>query len=179
MSTAGPEHGTDATVRRWADVAGLLRSQHEELLEQLSRLVHLSGQAREDEFLQARRRLAVHGALEAELLSPRLAGEAAATPIDVAKEVLAAEAQGTADPAFEEAATQLLATLLRHAELQEHTVLDRAAGELTTQEQAMAEAGVRLWYGEGEAYLGNDYREMVDSASAQLRDVPDPGSSLV
>jgi hypothetical protein len=175
MTPADTTWDGDVAVTSSEGLVAVLGSQHEELRQQLSRVTELHGQAREDEFLQVRRRLATHVALETELMTPRLAGEAAAESAEVEDHVVLAEEHRTTDPAFEDALSRAATRFEQHAERQEHGSFLQLQGRLTEAEQAMVDAALSLWHGEGEAYLGNDYRAMVASARAQLRDAPEPG----
>lgn len=176
MTSVDTSHpGFDWTVTTCEELVDLIRAQHEELQLALSRLPGLDGAAREDEFLQVRRRLAVHEALEAVLVSGRLPGDAAPDPADSHAEVVAVEQLPRDGVPFEQAVARLLATHLRHAEVQEHSVLKVLGGELTPAERAVAGTAVSLWHGEGEAYLGNTFGDMVETAKQQLEAAPEPG----
>jgi hypothetical protein len=175
MTPADATSDGDVAVTSSKGLVAVLGAQHEELRQQLSRVTELHGQAREDEFLQVRRRLATHVALEAELMTPRLAGEVAAESADVEDHVVLAEEHRTAGPAFEHAVSRAASRFAQHAERQHRETFQLLQGRLTPAEQTMVDAALSLWHGEGEAYLGNDYRAMVASARAQLRDAPEPG----
>lgn len=173
MHIADPSRvGPPSQVTTRDELVALLRDQHEELRTALARLPELSGPAREDEFWQARRRLAVHEALESLLVSP--ASDRYRHTTEPGETVLAAERLDTGDRAFETAAERVLLAHQRHAE-QLESVFISLGGELTPAERAVAETAVALWLGEGDTYLGHDYRDMVSSARTQLEAALEPG----
>lgn len=155
-------------VATWADLVEVLRHQHDELGTSLTRLPELEGAAREDVFLQVRRRLAVHEALEQLVLAPRLGPDLRDDLLSFSEEVAAVE---LADPASEElraADAQLVAAHRHHAHVQEREAFVSPTGVLPADEQAVVTLAMRLWEGEGDAYLGNWYAEMLASAREQL-----------
>jgi hypothetical protein len=173
LDTSHP--GYEPTVSSGEELVVLLRAQHDDLAVALSRLLSLTGAAREDEFLQVRRKLAVHEALEAVLVGARLPGGAAPDPVDCRDEVVAAEQQPREAWSFVEAAERLLATQLRHAEVQERSVLQLLSGDLTQEERAVVGTALSLWHGEGDVYLGNSFGDMQRTAAEQLAAAPEPG----
>lgn len=145
------------------DLARLLHTQHAELSSALCRVPQLHHGARKDVFLQARRHLAVHTALEVVVLAPRLLQVPDHFRLD--PEVVAAEDQATASMDFDAAHARLTVAFLHHVQEQERQQL---AGPLSRRDRGAVEVAVRLWNGEGDAYLGNTWEEMVTSASEQV-----------
>ncbi|QZY29998.1 hypothetical protein [Nocardioides coralli] len=173
MHTAEPafriDPGTQLSTRD--DLVALLRDQHDDLRVTLERLPRLAGPARDDEFWQVRRRLAVHHALESLLLAT---GAARDLRPDLGEAIGDVEQLDTDDSAFAAAARRVLLAHEQHVEHQEPVLRD-LAGELTEVERAVAETAVALWLGEGDTYLGHDYRDMVAAARSQLEDASAPG----
>ena len=155
--------------RRPADCAALaelLVQQHEALRNDLARLVELHGCAREDVFLQVRRRLAVHAALEQLTVAPRTQGGPELE--HVRWEVAAAEDVDHESPEFDGVLSRLIDAHERHARTQEEDAFGCLTGDLTESEQAAGEVAVRLWEGEGDVYLGGSYDDMLAVAGEQL-----------
>jgi hypothetical protein len=145
-------------------LAELLAAQHAELAEAWRRIPTLHAGAREDVFLHARRRLAVHLALEEVLLAPHLqTGDAERAVLE--REVLSAEHAGPGAPTFDAACARVAGTLLRHGAAQEAVVM---TGTLPEREQEVVSTAVALWDGAGDAYLGNAWAEMRATALEQL-----------
>jgi hypothetical protein len=141
------------------DLAQLLHSQHVELSDALCRIPQLHDGGREDVFLQARRHLAVHTALEVVVLAPRLLPVPDHFRLDT--EVLAAEDGATESLAFDAAHARLTVAFLHHVQQQERQDL---TGPLSERERSAAEVAVHLWNGDGDVYLGSTWAEMVTTA---------------
>lgn len=161
-----PADGDASPLASRADVLALLRRQHDDLHTALARLPGLRGAAREDEFLQARRHLAVHQSLVDQLFSQARSGpaEEGRGPDD---EVLVAERLTAASDEFGTAVDRVLSSFLAQ-DAWLHAAPAEESRPLTRGERAVAETAEALWYGEGDAYLGNDYREMRAAARSQL-----------
>lgn len=153
------------------DLAGLLAAQHAELGEAWDRIPELHAGAREDVFLHARRRLAVHLALEQVLLAPHLDRGDAEREV-LGREVLSAERAGPGTPGFDAACTRVAATVRRHGVAHDAVVM---TGTLPEREQGVVVTATGLWDGVGDAYLGNTWAEMRATALEQLS--PDRGDS--
>ena len=147
------------------DLAELLATQHEELRETWSRVPLLRAGAREDVFLHARRRLAVHLALEQVVLAPRLGLDADEREAALERAVVGAEHEGREAVGFEAACAAVVAAFLRHSDAQEQLVL---TGVLPDPDRAAVDTALALWNGSGDAYLGNTWAEMRATAVAQL-----------
>lgn len=176
-SVVGPDLTTvrDRTVLSGVDLVELLRAQHDELGEALTRLPALRGAARADVYLQLRRRFAVHEALEAQLVAARLPGSVALDLDSLHEEVLASERSRLDEPTFDLALVRLLAAHRRHVQAQEEHVLGELSGALGSGEQAVASTAISMWLGDGEVYLGNEFAAMVTAARDQLAEAPGPG----
>lgn len=150
------------------ELVALLQSQHDELDRVLARVLELHGAAREDVFLQARRLLAVQETLEGTLVTTGGGG----TPRTLSEEVVAAEALDHESAEFERAFARLA---------EAHRALSstwaegrpRLVGALPEADRARVATAVRMWQGEGDAYLGNSYPDMLAVAREQL-ERPDP-----
>ena len=175
MTAALPEPGAERPVTTGEELAGLLSVQHSDLVDAWSRVSQLHACAREDVFLHARRRLALHQALEHVVLGPRLgpgAGDGdGARPLavepddDVVAAEVAALDQGVESPGFDAASARVAALLRVHVEAQERLVM---TGPLPEPDRRAVEVAVALWDGAGDAYLGNVWTEMVEVARDQL-----------
>jgi hypothetical protein len=183
MTAALPEPGAGRPVTSGEELADLLSAQHADLLEAWSRVPQLHSCAREDVFLHARRRLALHLTLESVVLGPRL-GEVAQDggpdphlQADLDRDVVAAEAAavegGVECPEFDDACVQVGTVLLDHVAAQERVVM---TGQLPEADRRAVESAVALWDGAGDAYLGNSWTEMVEVAEDQL--APDGAGPL-
>jgi hemerythrin HHE cation binding domain-containing protein len=168
---SGPEE-----ARTCEELVELLREQHGELAVDITRLPRLHRSARQDAFLQLRRRLAVHEMLEQATLHPRVAGGFATAQADAR---LAEEARLSAgmesleelDPhsvAFDAAYARWAVMLLRHARLEERLEFPRVTGPLDESARRRVAIACAMWRGEGEAYLGQTFGEMLRSAAEQL-----------
>lgn len=146
------------------ELAELLAEQHGELREAWCRVPLLHAGAREDVFLHARRLLAVHVALEQIVLAPRLA-EVEETEAVLGREVLAAEGEGLESLGFDAACARVAVAFLRHSAALEEV---RLAGVLPDADREAVATAVALWDGTGDAYLGNTWVEMRDTAVEQL-----------
>jgi hypothetical protein len=146
-------------------VASLLRHQREELRGTVGRLPHLRGSAREDVFLRVRRLLAVHEALERRVVTPRAGGEESPS---AAPFVRAAEQADHESPDFDVACARMVASHLGPSPRHAPGRTDRPGDGLADEDRAVVGAAVRLWHGEGEAYLGNSYDEMLAAVEEQL-----------
>jgi hypothetical protein len=149
------------------ELADLLVDQHSELREAWGRVASLHDCAREDVFLHARRRLAVHVALEHVLLVPRLRDAEAAAELGAAldREVSAAEEAGPASPEFDAACSRVAEAFVRHSSTQERMVL---TGVLPDHDREVVDTALALWDGTGDAYLGNTWAEMRATSVEQL-----------
>lgn len=141
----------------------MLHAQHVELSSALCRIPRLHDGGREDVFLQTRRHLAVHTALEVVVLAPRLLPVPDHFRLDT--EVLAAEHGATESPAFDAAHARLTVAFLHHVQLQEQQDL---TGPLSERERSAAEVAVRMWNGDGDVYLGSTWAEMVTTACERV-----------
>lgn len=152
------------TVTTGEELADLLAAQHGELREAWCRVPLLHAGARADVFLHARRRLAVHVALEQVVLAPRLSdtGEQEAS---LDREVVAAEREGLESLGFDAACARVAVAFLRHSAAQEEMVL---TGVLPDSDREAVGAAKALWDGSGDAYLGNTWAEMRTIAVEQL-----------
>ena len=156
--------GADAPTTT-GELVGLLREQHEELSRTLDRVQDLHGAAREDVFLQARRLLAVHETLERMLVAT--GGGSPSGQSALGEGVAAAEALDHETAAFDEAFGRVIAAHLRHTREQEQELTHRI-GALSDDDRSRVATAVRMWQGEGDAYLGNSYDEMLRAAAEQL-----------
>lgn len=150
------------------ELAAALREQREELHATLVRVAELEGPAREDVFLRARRLLAVHTTLDRLLSST--AGTSA-TP-SFAAEVAAAEALDHSSSDFHAAVIRLAAAHGR-ASLPAEVLGEGLVAALPEADLSRVAGALRLARGEGDAYLGNTYAEMLAAAEEQLAH-PDP-----
>lgn len=147
------------------ELAGLLAAQHAYLREAWCRVPLLHGRAREDVFLHARRMLAVHVALERVVLAPRL-GEVDGQELAIDHEVVAAELEGLESLDFDVACARIAVAFLRHsADVDQQLVL---TGPLPERDRRAVDTAVALWEGDGDAYPGNTWAEMVSTAVGQL-----------
>jgi hypothetical protein len=168
---SGPEE-----ARTCEELVELFRDQHGELAVDLARIPRLHRSARQDAFLQLRRRLAVHEALEQATLHPRAAGGFAAAQADArlteeARLAAGMESLEGLDPhsvAFDAAYARWAVMLLRHARLEERLEFPRVTGPLDEQARRRVAMACAMWRGEGEAYLGQTFGEMLASAAEQL-----------
>lgn len=161
--------GSDAPATT-RELVQLLEEQHEELGRTLDRVPELHGAAREDVFLQARRLLAVHETLERMLVATGGAGPGEESSL--AADVSAAERLDHESVAFDEAFARIVTGHLDHTREQAHE-LTRKIEALSDEDRARVVTAVRMWQGEGEAYLGNSYAEMLAAAEEQL-ECPEP-----
>jgi hypothetical protein len=167
--TTGPwrEHLTGETPpRSWAEVAALAERQHRVLFDGLSRVPDLTGSAQLDVCLHARRRLAVHEALEQAVVTSRTGADTHGLGREIRAAELA-EATGT-EAAVSAAWRRLRAAFVRHVELVEGTGVGALEGELDRRERAEVAEALRLWEGEGDAFLGNEYDVMLGVALQQI-----------
>jgi hypothetical protein len=175
MTVALPEHGAGGSVATGEELADLLSVQHADLVDAWSRVSQLHACAREDVFLHARRRLALHLALERVVLGPRLDPGASAGPgesplaAEPGEDVVAAEGaaleEGTESPGFDAASARVADLLRDHVAAQDRLVL---TGPLPDPDRRAVEVALALWDGAGDAYLGNTWSEMVEVARDQL-----------
>lgn len=149
------------------ELADLLAEQHGELREAWGRVASLHACAREDVFLHARRRLAVHVALEHVLLVSRLPDAGAADELEAAldREVSATEEAGSESPGFDAACSRVAEAFVRHSSTQERMVL---TGVLPEADREVVDIALSLWEGTGDAYLGNTWAEMRATSMEQL-----------
>lgn len=152
-----------------APTARLLRRQHDSLHEELARLEPLEGAARADVFLQFRRRLAVHLALE-HLIVPG-AGSALVAAVTRAEEVGPEGAPGR------DATTRILLTYRAHL-AQEAQHLAGPGGAASEVPEAVVAVAEELWQGGGESYLGTTLGTMLEHAAAELRRAADPAEPV-
>lgn len=161
------EHLTrETSPRSWAEVAALVERQHRLLFDELSRIPGLTGLAQLDVCLHARRRLAVHEALEQAVVTARTG----AGTHGLGREIRAAElaeAEGT-EAVVSAAWRRLRAAFVRHVELVEAAGVGALTGELDPQERSEVAQALRLWEGEGDAFLGNEYDVMLGVALQQI-----------
>ena len=159
-----------------AKLVALLRDQHGDLAIDIARLPRLHRSARRDAFLQLRRRLAVHEALEQAALHPRAAGGFVAAQAEAR---LAEEAQLAAglesleelEPdsvPFDAAYSRWAVMVLRHARLEERLEFPRLDGPLDETARRQVTVAAAIWRGEGHAYLGQTFDEMLAAAAEQL-----------
>jgi hypothetical protein len=163
MTHSGPPLSTTHPVVSGDDVAGLLARQHAELRTLLTRVPALHDAAREDVFLRVRRLLAIHLELETVLLLPRLDG----VPDDFRpdEEIVAAEHEELESTDFDAAMARVADALLRHVGVLGEV---RLSGQLSPRDGEAVAAAIRLWDGQGDAYLGNTWSEMVAAVSHEL-----------
>ncbi|KRF29403.1 hypothetical protein ASG94_20690 [Nocardioides sp. Soil805] len=166
MGMSAPLHEPDAVVpvTTGEELAHRLAAQHEELREEWCRVPRLHAGAREDVFLHARRRLAVHVALEHAVLGPRLDSVREAEA-ELDREVVAAEGEEPESLGFDAACARVAVSFLRHSATVDEHVL---AGVLPDDERQAVAAALALWDGAGDAYLGNTWSEMRETAVAQI-----------
>lgn len=169
MRRPGNGYAVGMVPEHLAPAARLLRRQHDSLHEELSRLELLEGAAHADVFLQARRRLAVHLALE------RLAVPGAGSALVAA--VIRAEEIGSEGAAGREATTRILRAYRAHL-TQEAQQVSRAGEAVTDVPPAVVALAEELWHGGGETYLGTTLATMLEHAAAELRRATDPGEAI-
>jgi len=145
------------------EVIGLLGRQHAELRALLCRVPRLHDGAREDVFLRVRRLLAVHLELETVLVLPRL--EAVPDGFRPDEEIVAAEQEELESGGFASAMARVAVVFRRHVGVLGGV---RLSDQLSLREKEAVAAAVRLWDGRGDAYLGNNWTEMVAAVSGQL-----------
>ena len=155
-------------------LVALLRERHEELGRTLTRVPELSGCAREDQFLRARRLLAVHETLERLLLDSDAVPEAG-----LGDDVAEVEALDHESPEFDAAYARVVRDHLARTDDHERRLAERF-GRLDEADRTRVATAIRMWHGEGDAYLGNTFAEMLDTAVEQLASptpeaVPDLG----
>jgi hypothetical protein len=171
MTYSRPPHSTTRPVVTGDEVAGLLGRQHSVLRTLLARVPRLHDAAREDVFLRVRRLLAIHLELETVLLLPRLDGVPDRFRPDEA--IVAAEHEEPESIEFDAAMTRVAAALVKHVGVLGEV---RLSGQLSPREEEAVAAAARLWDGQGDAYLGNTWSEMVAAVSHELVSQADPGS---
>jgi len=171
MTHSGPPHSATRPVVTGEDVAVLLGRQHTELRMLLARVPRLHDAAREDVFLRVRRLLAIHLELETVLLLPRLDGVPDGFRPD--EEIVAAEHEELESTDFDTAMARVADAVLRHVGVLGEV---RLSGQLSPREEEAVAAAARLWDGQGDAYLGNTWSEMVAAVSHELVSQADPGS---
>jgi hypothetical protein len=103
-------------------------------------------------------------ALEHAVLGPRLDSVREAE-IELDREVVAAEGEEPESLGFDAACARVAVSFLRHSATMDQLVL---AGVLPDPERDAVAAAVALWDGTGDAYLGNTWSEMRESAVEQL-----------
>jgi hypothetical protein len=164
MSAPSREFEAVAPVTTGDGLAELLAAQHEELREAWCRVSRLHAGAREDVFLHARRRLAIHVALEHVVLGSRMPSvQEAAAELD--REVVAAEEEEPESLGFDAACARVAVAFLRHSAALDEVEL---AGVLPDAERQAVATAVALWEGVGDAYLGNSWHEMRETVADQL-----------
>ncbi|HYH35380.1 MAG TPA: hypothetical protein VD814_09545 [Nocardioides sp.] len=166
MTTSPTDGSVNSAAVDCAELVDLLGRQHEELRAGLDRIAQLQGCAREDVFLQVRRQLAVHAALEELVIAPRTGKGTELAPLH--REVEVAEAVERDSGEFDRALARMVRAHGRHVRVQEQDHFGCLAGPLTEEERAVLEVAARLWEGEGEAYLGSTYDRMRSVAQEQL-----------
>lgn len=159
MIGAHPPLDESPSVTTAGELSQLLHAQHCELSVTLCRLPRLHDGAREDVFLQARRRLAVHTALEVVVLAPRMLRVPEHFRLD--REVAAAEQDALETTDFDAAQARLTVAFLHHVQVQERQDL---VEPLSARERSAVDVAVQLWSGDGDAYLGNTWADMVTTA---------------
>ncbi|WP_457207500.1 hypothetical protein [Nocardioides sp. P5_C9_2] len=164
MSTPVRESLPAGPVTTGEQLAELLSLQHEELREAWCRVPLLHAGAREDVFLHARRRLAIHVALEHAVLAPHLP-HVRDVEAELDREVVAAEGETPESLGFDAACARVAVAFLRHSATLDEVDL---AGALPEAEREAVTTAVALWDGAGDAYLGNSWEEMRETAVAQL-----------
>lgn len=164
-ATAASGYAAAMVPEHLAPAARLLRRQHDSLHEELSRLELLEGAAHADVFLQVRRRLAVHLALE------RLVVPGAGSALVAA--VVRAEDVGPEGAAGREATARILRAYRAHL-TQDMQHLGRTGGAVADLRPAVVALAEELWHGGGETYLGTDLATMLEHATAELRRAADP-----
>ncbi len=164
MSATPREPDAPVLVTTGDELAELLAIQHLELREAWCRVPLLHAGAREDVFLHARRRLAVHVALEHAVLGTRLEDLQGAL-VELDREVLAAEGEEPESLGFDAACARVAVSFLRHSATVDGLVM---AGVLPGPEREAVATAIALWDGVGDAYLGNTWDEMRETALAQL-----------
>ena len=148
----------------------LLHEQHDELRWTLGRVHAFHGSAREDVFLQARRLLAIHETLERVLAVT--SGHVRRPGSSVAEEIEAAEVMDHESAAFERALARVADAHDQHT-LHQEPGLETFVRALDDDARTRVATAMRMWQGEGDAYLGNSYAEMLTTAEEQLAN-PDP-----
>lgn len=162
---AGSGYAAGMVPEHLAPAARLLRRQHDSLHEELARLELLEGAAHADVFLQVRRRLAVHLALERLVVAGT--GAALVAAVQWAEEV------GPEGAAGREATARILRAYRAHL-TQEAQQLARTAGAVAAVGPAVVALAEELWHGGGETYLGTNLTTMLEHAAAELRRTADP-----
>jgi hypothetical protein len=153
-----------APVTTGEELAALLAEQHGVLREAWCRVPLLHAGAREDVFLHARRLLAVHVALEQVVLGPRLGTiDGGGAMLD--REVVEAEREGMESLGFDAACARVAVAFLRHSAAMDEV---RFTGVLPDADRVAVTTAVALWDGTGDAYLGNTWADMRDTALQQL-----------
>ncbi len=153
------------------ELTRVLQRQHQDLQESMTHLPSLQGAARCDVFLHVRRRLAVHQAFEELVVLPRLGSAPDGAPaqlLTLEREVVVAEQLPVDSPEFDAAFARVVGAHLHHARKQEAELFPRLREPLTAEESALVATAAQLWLGDGEAYLGNTYGQMVLAARDQL-----------
>jgi hypothetical protein len=171
MTHSRPPDYEPRPVATGDELAGLLGRQHTELHSMLARVPRLHDAAREDVFLRVRRLLAIHLELETVLLLPRLDGVPDHFRPD--EEIVAAEHEELESTDFGAAMARVAAALLRHVGVLGEV---RLSGQLSPREEETVAAAIRLWDGQGDAYLGNTWSEMVAAVAHALVSEADSGS---
>jgi hypothetical protein len=163
-------------VATCAELVQVLRDQHGEIAIDLARLPRLHRSARQDAFLQLRRRLAVHEAFEQATLHPRavggfVGGQAEARIAEEARLAAGLESLEELDPhtvAFDADYSRWAVMVLRHARLEERLEFPRVEGPLDEKAGRQVAIASAMWRGEGEAYLGQTFGKMLAAAAEQL-----------
>lgn len=164
--------GEPASVTTGEALADVLAAQHQDLQDAWNKVPQLHDGAREDVFLHARRRLAVHVALEQVLLAPRLDDVEVGIDLDLERQqaeldraVLHAEGRSETSEEFVAACAAVAAAFEHHTAAQERMVL---TGVLPEPDREVVDTALALWDGSGDAYLGNTWSEMRATSIEQL-----------
>lgn len=160
------------------ELAAVLQRQHATVRAELADVLDVSGTQRSAAFAKVRRLLAVHEALEQEVVHgrPGEPGRAEVTPTTVAQEVAASKALThleTLDPASEEFVTayrQLCEDILAHAALEEREELPLLRGDLDPHGRACVRRALALLAADGGSRVdGETFSAMIDDARRQVR----------
>jgi hypothetical protein len=157
------------------EVIALLESQHDQIEELLDRIPRVMGSVREQAFLELRRLLAVHEAVEQQFVHPKAKDEDAGAPDsrmheehDAAALLSTLEALDIESTEFETKFSGLRDAVLQHAEAEELTEFGELDGDFSAADAARIHAAVEQ-IESGVDAMQIPFAQMQERARAALR----------